>query len=91
MNDYTLSLNSLKEYSGNDLTNAIKDWLGSSDSSFAEEKAKLEICEYERRYEIDSETMMRKLSAGDLTETDELCDWVMLVELTKKTPRSHAL
>lgn len=35
---------------------------------------------FERQYEMSSEVMMQRLDAGDLDETNDIVDWVMIYE-----------
>jgi hypothetical protein len=42
-----------------------------------------QIDEYERRYELDSRTMLELLAAGEIAETDEISDWLWLLNFRR--------
>ena len=47
----------------------------------------------ERRHGFDSATLRRRLAAGEQSETPEVCDWLMLLDLRERiasvASRSH--
>lgn len=43
-----------------------------------------QIDEYERRYELDSSEMLEQLAAGKITETDEISDWLWLLNFRRE-------
>jgi len=54
----------------------------SRNGQFAEIDAQID--EYERKYEFDSSIMLEQLAAGKITETDEISDWLWLLNFRRE-------
>lgn len=39
------------------------------------------VAMFERIYDMPSDTMMERIESGELTETDDMCQWRMYVDL----------
>ncbi|NJK29084.1 MAG: hypothetical protein HC790_11095 [Acaryochloridaceae cyanobacterium CSU_3_4] len=89
MSGNALKLNSLYNLSPEEITQELEQWLGgcaSSDASIRYEHHQIaeKIRDYECRYKMTSDEMRSKLIDGDLVETNEICDWTILLEIQEQ-------
>lgn len=48
-----------------------------------------EIAEYERKYDLDSERLLKEISSGERQETEEILSWLMLIRLRDRVESSR--
>lgn len=53
------------------------------EAAYVDEK----IAEYETRYEMSSETMVKQFRARQLKETADICSWMMLLDVRDNISR----
>ncbi len=62
-----------------------------SETNGRSEELDAEIREYERRYEVSSERMLRELEEGKREETAEIASWIMRLRIRERMARAgHA-
>lgn len=54
------------------------------------EALEAEIREYERRYEMSSESMMQQLAEGKLKETAEIASWLIRLRIRERAGATQA-
>ncbi|HQU43070.1 MAG TPA: hypothetical protein PK867_09665 [Pirellulales bacterium] len=86
----SLLLSELRALSAEQRAARIAEFAGDSNAPLNGELTELSsrISDFERRYEMSSETMRSKLDRGELKETAEIGRWSMLVDLRNDLERA---
>jgi hypothetical protein len=79
----------LSEYhtlSTEDRTARVQDLLNASKQPLHEELTQLdeEVAVFERRYEMSSNSMQRRLASHQINHTGDICRWLILLDLRQR-------
>jgi hypothetical protein len=80
---YSVGMTEFREMSEAQRAEAVSKLVGGAFESENGQAAELDaqIEEYERKYGLPSEHMLRKLAEGEIQETSEICSWLMLLHI----------
>jgi predicted neutral ceramidase superfamily lipid hydrolase len=48
------------------------------------DEVRAKVSEFEARYEMTSDRMLEKLRQGELAETSDVCDWLVLLKMREQ-------